>query len=60
VVAVDNASATLGWPGGVAARFAGEGWSAVTVDGRDADALEDALTAEHPGRPAVVVAQVRS
>ena len=60
VVAVDNDSATHGWPGGVAARFAGEGWSAVTVDGRDAEALEEALTAEHPGRPAVVVAAVRS
>ncbi len=60
VIAVDNASATHGWPGGVASRFAGEGWAAVTVDGRDADALEEALTAEHPGRPAVVVAEVRS
>jgi transketolase len=57
-VVVDNSSAWLGWPGGIAARFAGEGWSATTVDGRDHDALEAALTAPKGGRPRAVVASV--
>lgn len=57
-VVIDNASATLGWPGGIAARFAVEGWSSATVDGRDHDALEDALAAPDDGRPVVVVARV--
>jgi len=57
-VVVDNSSATHGWNGGIAARFAGEGWSAVTVDGRDHDALYEAFTTPHPGRPHVVVAVV--
>ncbi|MEU1418409.1 MULTISPECIES: thiamine pyrophosphate-dependent enzyme [unclassified Kitasatospora] len=58
VVVIDNSSATHGWRGGIAARFAGEGWSAETVDGRDHEALYAAFTAEHPGRPRVVVARV--
>ncbi len=58
VVAVDNASARYGWRGGLASRFAAEGWSAVTVDGRDHEALYAAFTAPHPGRPRAVVAQV--
>ena len=58
VIAVDNQSASLGWPDGIAARFAVEGWASVTVDGRDHDALEAALTAPHPGAPHVVVARV--
>ena len=58
VVAVDNESATYGWPGGLASRFAAEGWSAVTVDGRDHEALYEAFTAPHPGRPHAVVARV--
>jgi transketolase len=56
VVVVDNQSATHGWPGGVVNRFTVNGWSASTVDGRDHDQLEKALTAPHPGRPYVVVA----
>jgi len=56
VVVVDNASATHGWPGGIQTRFATEGWSAVTVDGRDHEALENAFSAPHPGMPRVVVA----
>lgn len=59
-VVVDNASATYGWPGGIAARFAGEGWQSSTVDGRDQDALYAALTAPHPDRPLAVVARVES
>lgn len=58
VVAIDNASASHGWPGGIARRFAVEDWATETVDGRDHDALHRALAAEHPGRPAVVVATV--
>lgn len=57
-VVVDNASATHGWPGGIAIRFDREGWSVLTVDGRDHDALEAAFTAPHPGRPHAVVAVV--
>ncbi|MFF1907674.1 transketolase [Kitasatospora sp. NPDC058218] len=57
-VVIDNSSATHGWRGGIAARFAAEGWSVATVDGRDHEALYAAFTAEHPGRPRVVVARV--
>jgi transketolase len=57
-VIIDNASATHGWSGGVGTRFEREGWSTVTVDGRDHDALEAALTAPHAGRPRAVVAVV--
>ncbi|MEV0681398.1 thiamine pyrophosphate-dependent enzyme [Actinosynnema sp. NPDC050436] len=58
VVVVDNESGTHGWPGGVATRFAVEGWDASTVDGRDQDALHAAFTRADAGRPAVVVAKV--
>ncbi|WP_433263628.1 thiamine pyrophosphate-dependent enzyme [Actinosynnema sp. CS-041913] len=58
VVVVDNESGTHGWPGGVAARFAVEGWETSTVDGRDEDALHSAFTQEHPGRPLAVVARI--
>ena len=58
MVVVDNASATYGWPGGIEARFAIEGWSVRRADGRDHAALEAALTAPHPGRPHLVVAVV--
>jgi transketolase len=57
-IVVDNDSATHGWPGGIEARFALEGWDAVRVDGRDHDALEDALAATGP-RPRALVAEVR-
>jgi transketolase len=57
-VVIDNQSATHGWPGGIASRFTGDGWSAVTVDGRDHDALYQAFTQPHPGRPHAVVAVV--
>lgn len=66
-VVVDNASSDLGWPGGIAARFSVEGWEACTVDGRDHQALEAALSGRggsaSSGRggdvPRVVVAEVR-
>ena len=57
-VVVDNRSASHGWPGGIASRFEIEGWSSATVDGRDHDALEAALTAPRTGRPSVVAAVV--
>jgi len=57
-VVIDNASATHGWSGGIAARFEREGWSVLTVDGRDHDTLEAAFTAPHHGRPHAVVAVV--
>ncbi|MGW2717001.1 transketolase [Streptomyces sp. NPDC001492] len=57
-VVVDNSSASHARPGGIAARFEAAGWSAVTVDGRDHEALHAGFTAPHPGRPHVVVAQV--
>ncbi|WP_428935896.1 transketolase [Streptomyces sp. ACT015] len=57
-VVVDNSSASHAHPGGIAARFEAAGWSTATVDGRDHDALYDAFTAPHPGRPHLVVARV--
>jgi transketolase len=58
-VVIDNASATHGWPGGIAERFAVEGWRTCTVEGRDDEALYSALTMEHSGRPLAVVGTVR-
>ncbi|AXK36727.1 transketolase [Streptomyces armeniacus] len=55
---IDNSSSTYGLPGGIAARFKAAGWSTVTVDGRDHDALHAAYTRPHPGRPHAVVARV--
>jgi transketolase len=59
VVALDNSTATHGWPGGIEARFLFEGWTAEQVDGRDHDALERAFRAGGAGRPHAVVAEVR-
>jgi transketolase len=59
-VVIDNASATYGWSGGVGTRFEREGWSTVTVNGRDHDALEAAFAAPHHGRPRAVVAVVET
>ena len=59
-IVVDNRSATYGWPGGIAARFAVEGWTTATVPGRDHDAIESALHAGERGRPHVVVAEVEA
>lgn len=57
---IDNSSAAHGWPGGIASRFTAAGWSAVTVDGRDHEALYEAFTAPHPGRARAVVARVEA
>lgn len=59
-IVVDNASATHGWPGGIARRFDLEGWEAVTVDGRDHDALASALSRNGVAGPICVVAEVRA
>jgi transketolase len=56
-IVVDNRSSTYHWPGGVGARFELEGWSAARVDGRDHDAIEEALRGGE-GRPHAVVAEV--
>lgn len=58
-IVIDNSSASLGWPGGIARRFEVEGWGATTVNGRDHDELFRALTREPDGAPQAVVAQIR-
>lgn len=55
-IVIDNQSATHGWPGGIATRFAVNGWTTATVDGRDHDAVEAALLGTTPHRPHAVVA----
>lgn len=57
---IDNQSASHGWPGGIASRFAVHGWTAVTVDGRDHDAVAAGLAQATEGAPHVVVARVES
>jgi transketolase len=58
VIVVDNGSASHGWPGGIGERFVREGWSAHEVDGRDPDALAEALRCVGDV-PTAVVAVVR-
>jgi transketolase len=58
VVVVDNRSTSYVVPGRISERFATEGWHVVTVDGRDRDALEKALTERSVAVPNVVVASV--
>ncbi|SIO84608.1 thiamine pyrophosphate-dependent enzyme [Nocardiopsis sp. JB363] len=60
VVAIDNGSASHGWPGGIGRRFEVEGWEAREVNGRDHTALHDAFTTSRTGRPLAVVARVRN
>jgi transketolase len=57
-VVVDNDSAGLGWPGGIASRFAVEGWVVNDVDGRDHDRLRRTLTDRDGDMPHAVVAHV--
>ncbi|MGH8794825.1 MAG: transketolase [Stackebrandtia sp.] len=56
VIVADNSSATHGWPGGIARRFAANGWTAQTVSMHDHDMLHTAVTAHSPAAPHVVVA----
>ena len=58
VVVIDNRSSSYAVPGRIERRFAVEGWHAVTVDGRDHDVLEKALSHREIGRPNAVVATV--
>jgi transketolase len=58
VVVVDNRSTSYAVPGRIAERFATEGWQVTTVEGRDHDALEKALSERGVGRPNAVVATV--
>ena len=57
-IVIDNRSASLGWPGGIAGRFEVEGWVASTVHGRDHAALAAALLTTSPDRPHVTIAVV--
>nr|AXL05547.1 transketolase [uncultured bacterium] len=57
-IVIDNSSASLGWPGGIARRFETENWRTSTVDGRDHDELYRALTQEPDGRPQAVIAEI--
>jgi len=57
-VVVDNRSASHGWPGGIEARFALEGWDAMRVDGHDHGALAAALAGVERRGPRCVVAEV--
>jgi transketolase len=57
VAVVDNRSSTYHWPAGIERRFELEGWSSARVDGRDHDALEQAL-ARSARQPHVVIAEV--
>ena len=58
VVVIDNRSSSYAVPGRIADRFAVEGWHTVSVDGRDHDALEKALSHRPVGQPNIVVAHV--
>ncbi len=57
-VVIDNLSASYAWPGGIAARFAVEGWATTDVDGRDHEAIHRALSMPHPAAPLAIVAHV--
>ena len=57
-VVIDNSSASLGWPAGIARRFTVEGWTGLDVDGRDHDALERAFAAGTGTAPHAVIAHV--
>jgi transketolase len=57
-IVVNNFSATYGWPDGIDARFANEGWTTASAYTSDHDALERAIEAAEPGRPHAVVALV--
>ncbi|WP_432090258.1 transketolase [Streptomyces sp. NRRL F-5630] len=59
-VVIDNASARWGRDGALSARFAAGGWAVEDVDGRDHEALYEAFTAPHAGRPLAVVAHVEA
>jgi len=57
-IVIDNDSSTHGWPGGVGRRFDVEGWTTRTVNGRDHDEIEAALTVGRTDAPHAVIARV--
>src|SRR3990172_6877426 len=57
-ILVDNASSTRPL-GDIGAKFAAFGWSARTLDGRDHEALYEALSAPDSERPTIAVAGIR-
>ena len=59
-VVVDNASASYGWPGGIATRFELEGWTSQTVDGRSHEAIARGYESATGIVPHVVVARVEA
>jgi transketolase len=59
-IVMDNGSSTHVWPGGIEARFEGEGWSSSVVDGRDHEDIKTGLLQPHSGQPHVLVAKVES
>ncbi|HEX3932741.1 MAG TPA: thiamine pyrophosphate-dependent enzyme [Nocardioides sp.] len=59
LVVIDNRSSSYAVPGRIASRLATEGWRVSTVDGRDHDELQAALSASpRAGAPSAVVATV--
>lgn len=57
-IVVDNHSASLGWPGGIAARFAAEGWRTTEVEGSEGERLVRSLDQPPGEAPRVVVVKV--
>jgi transketolase len=60
VVAVDNASSTWGWSGGLESRFSVAGWRVERVDGRNHRSLTAALRRTGDPGPNLVVAEVEA
>lgn len=60
LVVIDNDSSSYAVRGRIERRLAANGWDARRVDGRDHDALADALARRVRGVPTAVVAQVES
>ena len=59
-VLIDNQSSTHGWRGGVGRRFEIDNWLTYDVDGRDHQALAQALSTTVPDRPSAVIAHVEA
>jgi transketolase len=58
-ILIDNRSSTRDL-GDIAAKFEAFGWRTRTVDGRDEDAIETALSSPAADRPSAVIAEVRN
>jgi transketolase len=55
-IVIDNQSASQGWPGGIQRRFTVEGWASQRLNGRDHEALANALNSRAHGQPTAAVA----